>query len=260
MLIDWFTVGAQGVNFLVLVWLLKRFLYRPILSAIDAREKGIATELAAAAATKVDADREHAQFQQKNQALDAQRDALLAKATAQAEAERVRLLAAAGKAADALRASRAKALLDDTQRLDAVITQLTAGEVFDIARQTLTDLAASDLEERMGELFTRRLRELEPGSKAALGLAIHSSAEPALVRSRFELPAHERATIQNALNETFATMVRLRFETAPAVICGIELTVNGQKLGWSIADYLRELEQKVTSMIQAQNPTAVAGA
>ena len=48
MLIDWFTVGAQVLNFLVLVWLLKRFLYKPVLDAIDAREKGIASRLAEA--------------------------------------------------------------------------------------------------------------------------------------------------------------------------------------------------------------------
>ena len=48
MLIDWFTVGAQVVNFVILVWLMKHFLYKPILSAIDAREKRIASELAAA--------------------------------------------------------------------------------------------------------------------------------------------------------------------------------------------------------------------
>jgi F-type H+-transporting ATPase subunit b len=44
MLIDWFTVGAQALNFLILVWLLKRFLYKPILDAIDAREKRIAAD------------------------------------------------------------------------------------------------------------------------------------------------------------------------------------------------------------------------
>ena len=46
MLIDWFTVGAQALNFLILVWLMKRFLYKPILRAIDEREKRIASELA----------------------------------------------------------------------------------------------------------------------------------------------------------------------------------------------------------------------
>ena len=46
MLIDWFTIAAQALNFLILVWLMRRFLYKPILNAIDAREKLIAKELA----------------------------------------------------------------------------------------------------------------------------------------------------------------------------------------------------------------------
>ena len=48
MVIDWFTVGAQLLNFLVLVWLLMRYLYKPVLDAIDAREQRIAAELATA--------------------------------------------------------------------------------------------------------------------------------------------------------------------------------------------------------------------
>ena len=45
MLIDWFTVGAQTLNFVILVWLMKRYLYKPVLDAIDAREQRIASEL-----------------------------------------------------------------------------------------------------------------------------------------------------------------------------------------------------------------------
>ena len=55
MLIDWFTVAAQAINFLILVGLLSRFLYKPILHAIDEREKGIATQLAQAEADKANA-------------------------------------------------------------------------------------------------------------------------------------------------------------------------------------------------------------
>ena len=60
MLIDWFTVGAQAVNFLILVWLLKQFLYRPILDAIDAREKRIAGQIADAKQTMAEAHKEQA--------------------------------------------------------------------------------------------------------------------------------------------------------------------------------------------------------
>ena len=110
MLIDWFTVVAQVVNFLILVWLLKRFLYRPILDAIDAREKRIATELADADAKKAEAQKERDEFQHKNEEFDQQRAALLSKATDEAKAERQRLLDEARQAADALSAKRQEAL------------------------------------------------------------------------------------------------------------------------------------------------------
>ena len=58
MLIDWFTVSAQAVNFLILIWLLKRFLYKPILGAMDAREKNIAAQLRDAATQKIEAETE----------------------------------------------------------------------------------------------------------------------------------------------------------------------------------------------------------
>ena len=80
MLIDWFTVGAQAINFIILVWLLKRFLYKPILDAVDAREKRIATELADADAKKAEAEKERDEFQHKNEEFDRQRAALLSKA------------------------------------------------------------------------------------------------------------------------------------------------------------------------------------
>ena len=88
MLIDWFTVGAQALNFVILVWLMKHFLYKPILQAIDAREKRIAKEIADADEKKAEAQKEHEEFQHKNEEFDKQRAALLDKATDEAKAER----------------------------------------------------------------------------------------------------------------------------------------------------------------------------
>src|ERR1700679_2081610 len=117
MLIDWFTVGAQMLNFLILVWLLKRFLYKPILNAIDVREKRIAADVADAEAKRLEAQREHDDFLGKNKALDAERGALFQKAADDAKAERDRLVAEAQKEADGVRASRAAALESDQKRL-----------------------------------------------------------------------------------------------------------------------------------------------
>ena len=86
MLIDWFTVAAQVINFLILVWLLKRFLYKPILRDIDAREQRIEAQLADADATKAEAQQERDEFLHKNEAFDQQRAARLSQATNEAQA------------------------------------------------------------------------------------------------------------------------------------------------------------------------------
>jgi F-type H+-transporting ATPase subunit b len=249
MLIDWFTVGAQVVNFLILVLLLKHFLYKPILSAIDSREKRIADELAAADARKAEGQKERMDFQEKIKAFGEQRAALLSKAVEEAKAESQRLLGDAHKESDAFRAAQAEALRRDGKRLSGEITRLARDEVFEIARKALRDLATVSLEERIGEVFTRNLREMDPKAKEDLGAAFRTSAEPALVRSTFELGDKQRAAIQNALNESFSSEVHIRFDTAPDGLCGIELTANGQKLGWNIAGYIAELDQKVGALL-----------
>jgi F-type H+-transporting ATPase subunit b len=257
MLIDWFTVGAQTLNFLILVWLMKRFLYKPILHAIDEREKRVATELANADKKKAEAQKENDEFKHKNEALDQQRAALLSKATDEAQAERQRLLEEARKAADALSAKGMETLRNDAHSLSQAISRRTQQEVFAIARKALSDLATTDLEERLGEVFTRRLREMDGQAKAGLDEALKTASDAALVRSAFDLPAEQRAAIQNALNETFSAEIHVRFETAPDLISGIELTTNGQKVAWSIADYLASLEKGVDELLKEKDKAEV---
>jgi F-type H+-transporting ATPase subunit b len=254
MLFDWFTVAAQAINFLILVWLLKHFLYKPILQAIETREKLIATELADAAAKKADARKERDEFQQKNEEFAKQRAALLTKATDEAGAERQRLLDEARKAAEALNAKRLEALTNDAHHLNQAIARRTQQEVFAVARKALADLATVSLEERLGEVFTRRLRELDAAAKQSLGDTLKKATDPANVRSAFELPPQQRTAIQNALNETFSAEIHVRFETAPDLVSGIELTTNGQKIAWSIADYLSSLEKNVGELLNKPAP------
>ena len=256
MLIDWFTVGAQALNFLVLVWLLQRFLYKPILNAVDAREKLIAAKLADAAAKEAEAQKERDAFQKRNDTFDQQRAELMSKATDTANAERQRLLDDARKAADLLSAKRQETLRSDAHSLNQALRRRTQQEVFAIARKALTDLADASLEERMGEVFSRQLRAMDGRVKETFALALKTASGPALVRSAFDLPEKQRAAIQKSLDETFATQIHTRFETTPDIVSGIELTAIGQKVAWSIADYLGSVEQGVEDLLKAHDKPA----
>lgn len=249
MLIDWFTVIAQAANFLILVWLMKRFLYQPILDAIDARERRIAAELADAAAKEADAQAERETFRRKNEEFDHAHQARLTQAKEEAAAERQRLFEAVRQDAAQLREKQQNALHSEYQNLRDEIARRTRTEVFAIARRTLGDLADESLEARMAEMFVRRLRELDATEKQKLAPLLQTA--PVLVRSAFELPAAQRELIEAALQDIATAQVSARFELAPAQVGGIELIAQGQKIAWSIGDYLATLEKNVNDLLKA---------
>jgi F-type H+-transporting ATPase subunit b len=178
---------------------------------------------------------------------------MLNKVTEEAASERSRLLDEARQAADALGAKRQESLRRDANNLNQAISRRAGQEVFAIARKTLTDLATTGLEERLADVFMRRLREMDGQAKKTFGESLKDTSSPALLRSAFDLPAAQRTAIQQALNETFSAEIQLRFETAPELIGGIELSTNGQKLAWSIANYLVSMEKGVEELLKEQD-------
>jgi F-type H+-transporting ATPase subunit b len=261
MLIDWFTVGAQALNFLILVYLMKRFLYKPILRAIDEREKKVAAELAGASASKADAEKGRDDFACKQKEFEEQRTTLMTRATEDAKAERGRLLDEARSAADALTEKRRVSLAAEADHLNGQISGRARQEVFAIARKALTDLASASLEQSMVDVFDRRLRGMDAETKNRLDTAIKTSRDPALICTVFPLAQEQRDALQKTVNETFSAAVPLRFDTAPDLVGGIELSVGGQQLAWTISHYLLSVEKGVTDLLnRSVQPTPVKDA
>lgn len=251
MLIDWFTVGAQVLNFVILVGLLKRFLYRPVLDAIDAREARIAQQIAVATATQASALRKEQDFERRNEDFDAQRDTLLKQATVAADSERQRLIAAAREAADAVAAQRQEADRHDAANLRRALADRTRTEVFAIARRVLGDLADTTLDERVAAVFVRRLGALKPEALTALASGLDKDQPRAIVRSAFELGIAQREILRTAVvaaltsrrKDAAPAPLDVVFETAHDLLGGVELVVGGRKLAWNVEQYMEALEQ-----------------
>src|SRR5471030_829873 len=153
MLIDWFTVVAQLLNFLILVWLMKRFLYKPILAAIADREQRIAAQLADADRRQNEANQLGTSLAAKTAELEQQRSTLLANAVADAQTERQRLLDQ-GRATDAaLRQRSDEAMRAEQRRLHDAIAAQAGQEMLAVARRLLSELADASMEASMVRLF-----------------------------------------------------------------------------------------------------------
>ncbi len=249
MLIDWFTVAAQALNFIVLVWLLKRFLYQPVLDAVDAREARIAAQLADARGMQDKANTERDALHARREAFEREREALLAQAVQDAQVERQRLLDDAWGAADALAAKHRRALAEQAAQLQRTLDERVGHEVFAISRRALADLASASLEAQIAEVFVERLGRLDAATHTALTQALSEPDAAAVLHSAFELPTAQRSAIQAAVDVAFGAGVALQFQAMPSLIAGIELEVGGRKLAWGIAPYLTDLHAKVETLV-----------
>lgn len=245
--INWFTVIAQVINFLILVWLLKKFLYKPVLNAIDEREKKIAAQIKDADDKKAVAVKEQADFKKRNDDFDAQKKTLTDKAVAEANTQRDKLLENAKNDANTLRSSLEKDL-KEKQEADALVSAgKTQQQVFAITKKALKDIASSSLNEQAVNTFIKRLHALNDDDKQKFITAFKSNANQILVKSAFDLSAAQQTVISDTVSETLGTKTTLQFTTSPELISGIELTTNGYKLAWSFSEYLQSLHDNIAA-------------
>lgn len=254
--IDWFTVAAQALNFGALIWLLRRFLYGPILQAVDAREKRIADELADAAAQQAQARLERETLAQKNATFEEQRKALFDQAQAQAREQGQQWLARARDAASDWTARRQATLGAQARQIDGVIRTQAQQEIFAITRKALLELADADLEQHICEVFSRRLREADGAVRSALTQAFKTDPDSVRVRSAFALSSPARSTVESALRDALDLQGPVQFVVSPELVCGIELVGGGQKIGWNVADYLEAMSQRLAEKMRAQGDEA----
>ena len=248
MQINWFTVIAQVFNFLVLVWLLKRFLYKPILKAVDDREKKISAQIKDANHLKAEAKKEQDDFSKKNAGFDAEKKKLLDDAVADANTQRQKLIDDAKTEAIQLSAKLAAASKEKQQADNVIVAQKIQKQVFSITRMALKEIASESLEEQSATIFIKRLVELDEDGQQKFTDAFASNTNVVLVRSAFELPVKKQHDISKAVDQLLGSKAHLQFKTASGLISGIELTSNGYKLAWSFAAYLNELERSIDIM------------
>ncbi len=254
--IDWFTVVAQILNFLVLVWILKRFLYVPVLRAIAERQARVDKVLGDASSLKASAEAELAKLEKERRDLEATRDAAMREAQASAESERQRLITEARAEFESARTKWRGALEREQGEFQNQISSQARREVMGIAGKLLRDLADTDLQERILGKFLGILAGIDPGEKKTLREAMRNSGkETATIRSAFELPADRREALTTAVRGLLDEGVAVGFEVKPSLGCGIEVGVDGHKIAWTMDDYLRSLDAWVEGLI-AKQPTA----
>lgn len=220
--IDVFTLVAQLVNFLLLVALLERFLYRPVLGVLDAREARYRERSEEVEILRLAAQEEAEVLRTSREELEKARRGLLEEARREAEQHKQELLGKARAEVQQQQERWLSALEEEREARREELARRLSELVLTGVRRVLEDLAGAELERLTVEQFLKRTPD---------------SMEAEVVRTGFELPSDLRRRMRERLGE-------VRFEQDPAVGFGVELVGGGHRVGFSLDSYLDELRRE----------------
>ncbi|MBN1141026.1 MAG: hypothetical protein JXB25_04395 [Deltaproteobacteria bacterium] len=253
MLIDWFTVVAQIVNFLILMMLLKRFLFVPIVAHMEERQEKIVRQLEEAKARETEAAAQRAHYRELETRLAEERAARLRQAEEAADQRRRELLDVARAEVRDKRRAWIGALKREQDGFVHQMRKRCGTEIFRVSRRVLRDLADRELNDQVGEIFLKKLESLEPPEQQQL----HRGAAEGGARlvSPFPLAEPLRNRIAERLRELLGLERAVDFQVDESRPLGIELHLGGIRLSWSAEDYLDGLETAAAALLE-EIPTA----
>ena len=239
MLIDWFTVMAQIVNFLILIWLMNRFLFKPIQKAIDKREKTMADALSRAKQAEKQARARALELEEEQRALENARQRLMADAQDQVARWREKTIETIQEEVETLRQTFIANMNRDRQAFLERVKQQMVRQVMRIGEKVLRDLADQPLNRQLMRVFLEKLASRKEELNHLAG------SHELLVQSGIPLDPDDTRLLQERLGQWFPANTGIRFEQSVDLGPGIQLVVGDRKAAWHLTDYLGDLEMEI---------------
>lgn len=248
--IDWITVSAQIINFLLLVWLLKHFLYQPVIRAMDRREQTITERLKEAQERESEAEDKAERYQNKRDELDRERERILDQVKEEADKEKKQMLETARTEVAESRKNWQQQVEQEKEEFLQSLQYQTVEAVQAIARKALSELADTALEAQMVHVFISRLKSLD---KEELKGLLDTEA-PVCIVSSFELDSGTRGRLTRVIHDHLVDGIDVSYTESPELLCGIELRRGEQRLSWNLADFTENLTSRIDEAFNPAQP------
>jgi F-type H+-transporting ATPase subunit b len=236
--LSWSTFVLEIINFLVLVWLLKHFLYQPVLDVIARRRRAIDEQLEQARTLEAQAQASRAEYEQRLANGERERGQALQALHREIESERTRRLQAVGeevaKEREKQRARQEHVAAEAAARLE----QQAMDNAASFASRLLGALSGPALEQGLIDLAIAQFETLPPDTLATLRGEAGQGPDEIVVSSAYPLDEPRRAALADKLAGLFPGCA-CRFEQQPELVAGLDIAAGAWRLGLNLRDELR---------------------
>lgn len=241
--LSWSTFILEIVNFLVLVWILKHFLYQPVLKVIARRRGVIDDELEESRRLQDEAGQLKTDYENRLEDWDRERQRLRDELATELETQRSQQLEALHGELDA---EREKARVAESRRqADAAreteLQALRQGTRF--AARLLGQAAGPELEARLADLLLQELDEISDERVDAIRGQWGETPTEISVESAFPLGEERQRQLENRLKTLLGLDLPVNFEQNPALLAGLQVTVGAWVMQVNLRDELKDFAE-----------------
>lgn len=239
MTIDWWTLGLEAINVAVLVWLLERFFWKPVSAMLDERRGAAMRDLADAEAKRAEADKVLASVKSERLGIQKEREAILAKAAAEAEQERFRRVEDATKEIEALRTASEATVAKEKADTAKALQHQAASLAVDIAARLLARVNTASIDAGFLDSLQKQIASLSPSQRQAL------AGQPLKLISAAALTDEEKSECRRMLDSALEAAPDLVFATDSQLIAGFVLDTPNLVIGNSWRDDLDRIRSEL---------------
>jgi len=219
--IDWWTLALQTVNVLVLIWILGRFFFRPVMNIVAKRQAEANKLLSDAAAARREAAAIRSDAETARAEVAAEQDRRIGEARQAAGTEKAKLLGQSSQEIAKLRSEAQAAIARDRATAGKAVVAHARELSVEIAQRLLARFPPSIAFAAFLDGLCREMRVLSPEAKASIAGA---TADDAIeVTTAAPLSATESGCVRDALNRLLGSETAFEFRVDPALIAGIEV-------------------------------------
>lgn len=242
---DWSTFILEIINFLILIWILKYFLYKPVLKIIEQRKAGIQKELDNAQTMRNESLLLQQQYENRLQEWRQEKQQLRHKMHEEIAAERERLVQELHRS------------LEQEQKKSEVISQRQLKESLKISKKRALDygarftaallsrIASAELESRLFDILLEDLAALPPEQLETLRTTVLEQEQAISITSGYELTQDNRKKLENTLYYLFETGLNYDYQTDPQLVAGLRIVIGPWILHANLQDELQFFSESV---------------
>ncbi len=242
---DWSTFVLEVLNFLVLVWLLQHFLYRPVLAVVEQRRREGEKIAASAQALREQAQALKIEYETRMAHADEDRERAVAELAQAIAAERTQRMAVLADEVTTERQRRLNLEARASTERAAEQEQQAQALAAHFATRLLQRVASPALEDLLIDLMLTELKDMPSAERTELQQTLADPTLPIQIISAYALGAQHQGLLCEALNALAGRPVRTAFAINPALQAGLRIEIGAWVLRLNLQDELDYLASKL---------------